>query len=130
MTSMNQSLGSTKKCVLWVDDRPDKNIAERRTGESVGLSFTLALSTSEALEQLSRQRFAAIISDMGRKEGPREGYVLLDELRRRGNQTPFFIYASSNAPEHQRETFEHCGQGCFNNAEELLMAVKWAAALA
>jgi len=126
---LNRSVGSTNNRVLWVDDRPDNNIVERRAGEEIGLTFTLALSTAEALEQLSRQRFAAIISDMGRKEGSREGYVLLDALRRGGDQTPFFIYASSNAPEHQRETFEHCGQGCFNNAKELLTAVKWASAL-
>lgn len=35
--------------VLWVDDRPDNNIHERRAFEAVGLSFTLARSTSEAL---------------------------------------------------------------------------------
>lgn len=109
--------------ILWVDDRPNNNIYERQAFEAVGLRFTLALSTNEALEALSRTGFAAIISDMGRKEGPREGYVLLDRIRKDGNQTPLFFYASSNAPEHKRETREHGGQGCTNNAQELFEMV-------
>ncbi len=109
--------------VLWVDDRPENNVYERQAFEATGLTFSLSLSTNDALEQLSRNRFAAIISDMGRKEGPREGYVLLDALRQKGDQTPLFFYASSNAPEHKRETVKHGGQGCTNNAKELFQMV-------
>jgi hypothetical protein len=60
---------------------------------------------------------------MGRSEGPREGYVLLDALRSRGDQTPLFFYATSNAPEHKKETLEHGGQGCTNDAQELFQMV-------
>lgn len=60
---------------------------------------------------------------MGRKEGLQEGYVLLDRLRKQGDKTPLFFYASSNAPEHKRETVEHGGQGCTNNAQELFEMV-------
>lgn len=109
--------------ILWVDDRPDNNTYERQAFEALGLRFTLALSTNEAFERLSRSKFAAIISDMGRREGPREGYVLLDRLRQMGDQTPLFFYAASNAPEHKRETREHGGQGCTNNAQELFEMV-------
>jgi hypothetical protein len=117
------SLDGWRRQVLWVDDRPNNNIHERGAFESVGIMFTLAVSTNEALEALSRLKFAAIISDMGRREGPREGYVLLDTLRARGDQTPFFIYASSNSPEHKEETARHGGQGCTNNAQELFQSV-------
>ena len=109
--------------ILWVDDRPENNIYERQAFEAVGLHFTLALSTQEAFERLSTSKFAAIISDMGRQEGPREGYVLLDRLRMEGDNTPLFFYASSNAPEHKAETREHGGQGCTNNARELFEMV-------
>jgi len=109
--------------VLWVDDRPENNVYERQAFEAVGLKFSLALSTNEALALLERQNFAAVISDMGRKEGPREGYALLDAMRSKDNQTPLFFYASSNAPEHKRETREHGGQGCTNNAQELFHLV-------
>ena len=81
------------------------------------------LSTNEAIEATNRTKFAAIISDMGRAEGSREGYVLLDRIRKDGNQTPLFFYASSNAPEHKRKTLEHGGQGCTNNAQELFEMV-------
>jgi CheY-like chemotaxis protein len=117
------SAESWQKHILWVDDRPDNNTYERRAFESVGLEFTLALSTNEALEILSRERFAAIISDMGRQEGPREGYVLLDALRKDGDQTPFFIYAGSSSPEHKREAQEHGAQGSTSDPQELFSMV-------
>jgi CheY-like chemotaxis protein len=109
--------------ILWVDDRPENNVYERQAFEAVGLRFTLSLNTADALDQLSRLTFDAVISDMGRKEGPREGYVLLDSMRARGDQTPLFFYASSRAPEHIRETREHDGQGCTNDANELFRMV-------
>lgn len=109
--------------ILWVDDRPENNVYERQAFEAVGLKFSLALSTDEALATIERKKFAAVISDMGRKEGPREGYALLDAMRAEGNNTPVFFYASSNAPEHKRETREHGGQGCTNNAQELFHLV-------
>ena len=105
--------------ILWVDDRPENNTYERQAFETMGLRFTLALSTDEAFERLAQNKYAAIISDMGR----REGYVLLDRLRKEGDRTPLFFYASSNAPEHKRETREHGGQGCTNNAQELFQMV-------
>ena len=92
-----------------MDDRPENNTHERKAFEAMGLTFTLALSTSEAFERLAQSRYAAIVSDMGRREGPREGYVLLDRLRKEGDRTPLFFYAASNAPEHKRQTIEHGG---------------------
>ena len=37
--------------ILWVDDRPDNNTYERQAFETMGLRFTLALSTDEAFER-------------------------------------------------------------------------------
>jgi CheY-like chemotaxis protein len=108
--------------VLWVDDNPNNNMYARQAFEAVGLKFSLALSTDEALAAMERQKFAAVISDMGRKEGPREGYVLLDAMRASGNTTPLF-FSTSNAPEHKQETHEHGGQGCTNNIQELFQMV-------
>lgn len=106
--------------ILWVDDRPNNNIYERQAFESMGITFTLALSTQDALAELARQRFAVIISDMGRKEGPREGYVLLEEVRKTDQQMPFFIYTGSNSPEHRREAIERGAQGTTNHPRELV----------
>jgi CheY-like chemotaxis protein len=113
-----------RKQILWVDDRPDNNVYERRAFEALGVTFTLALSTKEALELLSKRRFGAILSDMGRKEGPNEGYVLLDAVRSRGDQTPFLIYAGSNSDRHKREAEKNGAQGSTNNAQDLFEMVR------
>ncbi|MFL6354136.1 MAG: hypothetical protein ACJ74Z_20105, partial [Bryobacteraceae bacterium] len=44
-----------RKEILWVDDRPDNNVYERRAFEPLGITFTLATSTDQALELLSTQ---------------------------------------------------------------------------
>lgn len=121
-TDSSQSSAWRNK-VLWVDDRPRNNVYERQAFEAAGLQFTLAKSTEEALAILQERRFAAIISDMGRAEGPREGYRLLDAVRAQDKDTPFFIYASSNAPEHKQETKEHGGQGSTNDPQDLFRMV-------
>lgn len=109
--------------ILWVDDRPENNVYERQAFESQGIIFNLALSTDEAIEKLKTNKYAAIISDMGRKEGPQEGYVLLDYIRKSGDNTPFFIYAGSNAPEHKKMAKERGAQGSTNRAQELFVMV-------
>jgi len=117
--SRSSATNGWRNQVLWVDDRPENNTYERQAFETMGVRFTQALSTDEAFDKLAYTKFAVIISDMGRREGPREGYVLLDRLRKEGDDTPLFFYAASNAPEHKRETLAHGGQGCTNNAQEL-----------
>jgi CheY-like chemotaxis protein len=109
-----------RRRILWVDDRPDNNTYERQVFESLGLTFDLALTTDEALARLSTNRYGAIISDMGRVEGPREGYRLLAAVRTSDAVTPFFIYAGSNAPQHKREAAERGAQGSTNRASELV----------
>lgn len=117
-----------KSRVLWVDDRPENNIYERQAFQAQGIEFSLALSTNEALDILKTNKFAAIISDMGRKEGSKEGYVLLDKLRSLGDTTPFIIYAGSNLPEHKKQAREHGAIGSTNRADELFQLVMGAIA--
>lgn len=61
---------ASRSTVLWVDDRPNNNIYERQALEALGVNFVLATSTDEALKKIVRQRFDAIISDMGRPPDP------------------------------------------------------------
>jgi CheY-like chemotaxis protein len=112
-----------RKKVLWVDDRPQNNVYERKTMEAMGLQFTLAESTDEALRILSTNRFAAIISDMGRREGSSEGYKLLEAVRAKDTATPFFIYAGSRALQHRQEAALRGAQWTTNQAEELVEMV-------
>lgn len=122
-TSRKTKMEKWKNRVLWVDDRPDNNVYERQAFEAQGIEFSLALSTNEALETLKNNKYAAIISDMGRKEGPQEGYVLLEKLRSVGDTTPFVIYAGSNLPEHKRQAREKGAVGSTNRADELFQLV-------
>lgn len=117
---IRRTAGST---VLWVDDRPKNNVYERQALEALGVSFVLARSTDEALERIGRQRFDAIISDMGRPPDQQAGYTLLDQLRAAGNNTPFVIYAGSRSPEHQAESRRRGAVGCTNRPDELLEMV-------
>lgn len=112
-----------KAKVLWVDDRPNNNIFERQSLEAVGISFALATSTEDALDKVSQQRFDVIISDMGRPNDNRAGYTLLDKLRASNNQTPFVIYAGSNAQEHKIEARKRGAIGSTNRATELFAYV-------
>ena len=112
--------------ILWVDDRPNNNTYEREAFEAIGLQITLALSTDEAIDKLylNRYGYSVIISDMGRREGPDEGYVLLDKLRQDlDDQTPLFFYAGSSAPQHIQKTRDRGGQGCTNSPRELFKMV-------
>lgn len=110
---------ASEATALWVDDRPSNNIFERQSLEALGVSFVLATSTDEALDHLAKQKFDVIISDMGRPPDSRAGYTLLEKLRASGNQTPFVIYAGSNAPEHKAEARSRGALGCTNRASEL-----------
>jgi hypothetical protein len=112
-----QSLGperetkNRRKIVLWVDDRPDNNIIERHSMAAYNIGFVLAQSTGQALAELLKQHFDAIISDMGRPPDSRAGYTLLEAVRGSGDRTPYFIYSGSRAPEHVREARSRGAQG-------------------
>jgi hypothetical protein len=61
---------------------------------------------------------------MGRWEGPTEGYVLLDALRRAGCTTPFFIFASGGSiPKHVAQALQRGAQGSTSHMDELIAMV-------
>ncbi|MBI3983762.1 response regulator [Candidatus Microgenomates bacterium] len=105
--------------ILWVDDMPSNNFYERKALEALGIRFTLSPSTADALEKVRLNKYDAIISDMGRPEGDRAGYELLEELREIHDTSPFIIYSSSNLPEHKVEARRRGAFGTTNNPQEL-----------
>ncbi len=110
----------SRRLVLWVDDRPDNNVVERKSMAAYNIDFQLATSTGEALAKLRDQRFDAIISDMGRPPDSQAGYTLLDAVRQSGDPTPYFIYAGSRAAKHADEASSRGAQGTTNRSDELL----------
>lgn len=116
-----------RKRLLWVDDHPDNNVLERRAFESAGFEIALAQNTQQALNLIQAHDFSAIISDMGRAEGPREGYALLQHIRSQGLKVPYFIYSSSNSAEHKKEALENGAQAATSDPNELFRLVVSAA---
>jgi DNA-binding NtrC family response regulator len=109
--------------ILWVDDRPENNRFERQALEALGIRIDLSTSTEDALKITGQRSYDLIISDMGRSPDSRAGYTLLDELRRRGDKTPYVIYAGSRAPEHAAEARHHGAIGSTNMPQELISMV-------
>ena len=117
------SRSAQKQRLLWVDDHPEYNVYERRAFEAMGITVTLSLNTADALDQLARQKFGAVISDMDRKEGPVEGYVLLEAMHSSNYRTPIFFYSPTTSPDQKQETLQLGGQGRTDNANELFSMV-------
>jgi CheY-like chemotaxis protein len=118
-----QTVSKPQRKILWVDDRPDNNIFERRAMQAYNIQFELATSTGEALAKLRRVKFDAIISDIGRPPDMQAGYTLLNALRGSGDLTPFLIYAGSDSPQHQRLALSKGAQGSTNSPAKLIASV-------
>jgi CheY-like chemotaxis protein len=118
-----------QRLILWVDDNPDNNTFERKAMESYNIKFILARSTKEALDKIestyktSKAYFDVIISDMGRSIDREAGFTLLDELRAKGNRTPYFIYCGPQASKLANKALLRGAQGITNVAGELIEMV-------
>lgn len=113
-------LGRTPR-LLWVDDRPSNNRYERSALENMGMIVDLSTSTGDAQRKLQRRgTYDVVISDMARPENPRAGYVLLDWMRKRGDNTPFIIYSSSNSADHYNEAVRSGAIGSTGRPAELI----------
>ena len=110
--------------ILWVDDKPENNVYARNKLEQCGLSFVLALSTQQALYFMKNGSFALIISDMERKEGEKEGLILLEEVRKTDREIPFFLYTASKKMEYRRGIEKLGGRSNIHGRDELIGAVK------
>lgn len=71
---------------------------------------------------LKTNKFATI-SDMGRKEGAQEGYVLLRKITRNGGQNSFYDLCLLKPTRAQRMARERGAIGSTNRAEELFQTV-------
>ncbi|MGA8430413.1 MAG: hypothetical protein WB729_11375 [Candidatus Sulfotelmatobacter sp.] len=76
---------SSRKRILWVDDRPEGNAFEMARLKERGIEIDEALSTEEALRLFEADKYSLVVTDMYRKElGTKNadaGIDLLQELR-------------------------------------------------
>lgn len=109
--------------VLWVDDNRDWIDLERGMLEAAGVSTVWVPNTSRALDLLNGNDFQAVITDMNRAEGAREGFALLDAMRQRGDGTPLIVYSGLNATAQLHEVLDRGGQGATNDPSRLFELV-------
>ncbi|WP_160151445.1 response regulator [Microbulbifer sp. ALW1] len=109
--------------LLWVDDNPDNNIAERSYFESQGVAVYIATNTEDALVLLSMYRYDAVISDMGRGDEPLAGFKLMERIRSKQNQTPYFLYTIMPSESQRQLVRQRGGNGVAVTSEELYQLV-------
>lgn len=89
--------------VLWVDDNPQNNIYETRFFEERRIAVHNATTSADALRLLSMNHYDVVISDMGRGKDRLAGIRLVEQMRLRGNDTPFVVYTvRPDEPERQQ----------------------------
>jgi CheY-like chemotaxis protein len=85
--------------VLWVDDRPANNEAERKWLRPHGIVFDCVVSTDEALEQLAAESYDLVITDLGRESSSdrssNAGAAFLEHPVLRDGGPPVIVYAGA-----------------------------------
>ena len=122
-TSAASTSSTTEMRLLWVDDHPENNGLVRQAFEAVGITTDIALANAQAAEMLKYRKYAAIISDLGRREGPNEGLALLESIRGQGDQTPYFVYAGPRALQQAGKIKEMGANGSTNDPRDLFEIV-------
>lgn len=105
--------------VLWVDDHPENNLEERRFLESRRIAVYTVTSTEDALKLLALYNYDAVISDMGRGAESLAGLKLLEMIRERNDETPYFMYTILPSEAMKELLGETGGQGVAVTSEEL-----------
>ncbi|MCF1432031.1 MAG: winged helix-turn-helix domain-containing protein [Shewanella sp.] len=104
--------------ILWVDDHPENNLAEREYLQHQGMAVYTAANTSDALMLLAMYHYDVVISDMGRQDDPLAGMKLVEQMRQSGNNTPYLLYTTIPA-EAQQLLHQHGAQGVAVNEDKL-----------
>jgi CheY-like chemotaxis protein len=89
--------------VLWVDDNPEGQAYERNALQQLGVEFSLAANTDDAVRLLQQQPFQLVITDFSRRDDSQGAYTLLYQLKKLQPSTPIIIYSSSVNPEYIAE---------------------------
>lgn len=105
--------------VLWVDDHPENNAEEKAFLEERGIAVYTATNSKDALHLLAMYDYDAVISDMGRHDEPLAGFKLVETLRARQDETPFFLYTILPSDAQRELLAEHGGQGVAVTSQEL-----------
>ena len=78
--------------ILWIDDRPENNIWERRFLENLGVVCVNVVTTRSAVAHLAAESFDIIISDIAREDRSRAGIEALPAIRAVEPSKPLLFY--------------------------------------
>ncbi|TLM78108.1 winged helix-turn-helix domain-containing protein [Microbulbifer harenosus] len=109
--------------ILWVDDNPGNNLAERHDFEARGIAVYIVTNTEDALTLLSMYRYQAVISDMGRGDEPLAGFKLMERMRARRDETPYFLYTIMPSDTQRQLVQQRGGNGVAVTSDELFSLV-------
>lgn len=109
--------------VLWVDDNPDNNAAERQYLERRKIAVYQVKTSDEALALLAMYKYNVVVSDMNRHGKPLDGLTLVREMRRRNDGTPFYLYTYVPSKAQHKLVTDAGGQGAAVKPEELYAAI-------
>lgn len=83
--------------ILWVDDNPDNNIYIIDMLARNNIHIELAMTTTEAVNMLSSNKYDMIISDMDRSGIIDDGMTLLDIRNKKYKNIPLIFFTSSQS---------------------------------
>ncbi|MCF2857937.1 winged helix-turn-helix domain-containing protein [Pseudoalteromonas sp. SMS1] len=105
--------------ILWVDDNPTNNKKEQSYFLQHKIGVYNTTSTQEALLLLSMYDYNVVISDMGRHGEPLAGLKLLQTMRARGDETPFYVYTWVESDNQNKVIKSAGGQGVATKKADL-----------
>lgn len=85
--------------VLWVDDEPAGNVAERRMLRQLGVVVQTALTSTEAIDHLGRDDYDLVLTDIRRADPDDSGVDMARRIRALGFTTPIVGYVGEVDPE-------------------------------
>jgi len=85
--------------LLWVDDNPRNNQYVSAILITLGVTINTAVTTLEALDKLSRQKYDVVVTDFARGDEERAGITLLNQLVRMPNHPHAIVYSMHSGPE-------------------------------
>ncbi|HEX2804303.1 MAG TPA: winged helix-turn-helix domain-containing protein [Sphingomicrobium sp.] len=109
--------------ILWVDDHPENNVAERRFLEQHKIGVYEVATTDDALKLLEMYAYGAVVSDMGRNDNPLAGIDLLEAMRERGDNRPFILYTVHSSKAQRKLLADSGGQVVADDPRELYEAL-------
>jgi hypothetical protein len=117
-------IGITRKTILWVDDGSE-NTREKKYLAEFGFCFESVNNTDAAMQKINAnpKKYSVVISDFMRDQDPKQGYVLLDELKASDAEIPLIYYVGQFTEAQAADAKRRGAQAEVRGAIDLLREV-------